>query len=45
MSANEGKKMETTDGIEKDFAANVIAPILLSRLLVPALKKLQLLSG
>ena len=37
QEANGGKRVEV-DGIEKDFAVNVIAPVLLTRLLVPALK-------
>jgi len=38
VAANQGRAVVTSDGIEKDFAVNVLAPILLTRLLVPALK-------
>ena len=45
------KQVESVDGIEKDFAVNVVGPVILSRLLVPALKaatptgKIQVTSG
>ena len=38
ITANGGKTVEV-EGIEKDFAVNVVAPVLLTRLLVPALTK------
>lgn len=46
-----GNKETTVDGVDKNFAVNVIAPLLLTRGLVPALKaasptgKVQLTSG
>jgi short-subunit dehydrogenase involved in D-alanine esterification of teichoic acids len=45
------KQVESVDGIEEDFAVNVVGPVILSRLLVPALKaatptgKIQVTSG
>jgi NAD(P)-dependent dehydrogenase (short-subunit alcohol dehydrogenase family) len=36
-----GKKETTEDGVDKNFAVNVMAPLLLSRALVPALKAAQ----
>ena len=43
-----GEKEQTPDGVEKNFAVNVIAPLILIRALVPALKaagRVQITSG
>jgi len=36
---SKGEKEQTAEGFDKNFAVNVMAPLLLSRALVPALKK------